>query len=32
MLASEIGRKALFLRNHGDGNFPQFKIERVFEA
>lgn len=25
------GRKALFLRNHGDEKFPQFKVERVLE-
>ncbi len=25
------GRKALFLRNHGDEKFPNLKVERVFE-
>jgi protein required for attachment to host cells len=24
------GRKALFLRNHGDGKFPDLRVERVF--
>jgi protein required for attachment to host cells len=24
------GRKALFLRNHGDEKFPDLKVERVF--
>jgi len=26
------GRKALFLRNHGDEKFPDLKVERVFSA
>ena len=24
------GRKALFLRNHGDAKFPDLKVEQVF--
>ena len=26
------GRKALFLRNHGNERFPDLKVERVFSA